>query len=170
MEAFMTNEPSTPEWVRKHNEQRAEEERLEAAVAAQRRVAVASVQADGPDFWTRLVNRTIVNVRALPDFKGEELAGSVSPSTGGPEHSCLIQVNRESVRYGAELSKMSLWYAPGGNQIRCWYQDQPLPNFVLGASGDGVVASVDGDIYTAEQLADHIVEWMAARVKVRQSV
>jgi len=165
----MTNEPSTPEWVRKHNERKAEEARIEAATAEQRRVAAATVQAGAPDFWKRFVDRTIVNVRALPNLKGEELIGSVSPSTGGPENSCHIQVNRSSVRYGPELSRMNLWYSPGGNQIRCWYQDQPMPNFVLGVGGDEVLAAVGDDDYTAEQLADCIIEWMAARVKVRQS-
>ena len=165
----MTNESNTPEWVRKHNEQKAEEARLATAATEQRRAAAASVQAGGPDFWTRFVDRTILNVRALPDLRGEELVGGVSPSTGGPEHSCHIQVNRQSVRYSPELSKMNLWYAPGGNQIRCWYQDQPMSNFVLGIRGDEVVANVGGDHYTAEQLADHVIEWMAARVKVRRS-
>ncbi|HTV81075.1 MAG TPA: hypothetical protein VME18_00375 [Acidobacteriaceae bacterium] len=44
-----------------------------------------------------------------------------------------------------------------------------MPNFVLGVRGDEVLAAVGGDYYTAEQLADHIIEWMAARVKVRRS-
>ena len=165
----MNNKPSTPEWVRKHNEQKAQEARLEAAATEQRRAVAASVQAGGPDFWMRFVDRTIRNVRELPDLNGEELLGSVSPSTGGPEHSCHIQVNRSSVRYSPALSKMNLWYAPGGNQIRCWYQDQPMPNFVLGIRGNEVLATVAGDHYTAEQLADHVIEWMAARVKVRRS-
>ena len=165
----MTNEPNIPEWVRSHNERKAEEARLDAAAADQRGATAAAVQAGGPDFWKRFIDRTIVNVRALPDLKGEELVGTVSPSTGGPEHSCDIQVNRQSVRYGPELSKMNLWYAPGGNQIRCWYQDQPMPNFVLGIGGGKVLAAVGGDHYTAEQLGDHIIEWMAARVKVRRS-
>ena len=39
----MTNEPSTPEWVRKHNERKAEEVRIESATAEQRRVAAATV-------------------------------------------------------------------------------------------------------------------------------
>jgi len=165
----MTNEPNIPEWVRSHNERKAEEARLDAAAADQRGATAAAVQAGGPDFWKRFVDRTIVNVRALPDLKGEELIGSVSPSTGSPEHSCHIQVNRSSVPYGPELSKMNLWYAPGSNQIRCWYQDQPMPNFLLGVRGVEVLAAVGGDHYTAEQLADHIIEWMAARVKVRRS-
>jgi len=165
----MTNKPNTPAWVRKHIEREAEEARLDAAAAEQRGATAAAVQAGGLDFWKRFVDQTIVNVRALPDLKGEELIGSVSPSTGGPEHSSHIQVNRSSVRYGPELSKMNLWYAPGGNQIRCWYQDQPMPNFVLGVRGDEVLAAVGSDHYTAEQLADHIIEWMAARVKVRRS-
>jgi sulfur carrier protein ThiS len=168
----MPNELNTPEWVRKHNEQKAEEARLEAAATEQRRVAVATVHAGGPDFWTRFVERTIVNVRVLPDLKDEELVGSASHALPGgmsPEHHLHIQVNRQSVRFHPALSKMNLWYAPGGNQIRRWYQDQEMPNLVLCASGEGVVASVDGRIYTAEQLADHVVEWMAARVQVRRS-
>ena len=165
----MSNEPNTPEWIRKHNEQKAEESRLEATASEQRRAAAATVLAGGPDFWKRLVERTIINVRALPDLKDEELIGSVSPSTSGTEHSCHIEVNRSSVRYCPELSRMNLWYAPGGNQIRCWYQDQPMPNFILGVRGDEVLAAVGGDHYTAEQLADHIIEWMAARVKVQRS-
>jgi hypothetical protein len=165
----MTNEPNTPEWVKKHNEELAEKERLAVEAAERRRAAAVSIRASGPDFWSRFVARVIVNVRALPGLRGEELVGSVSPSTGGPEHSCYIQVNRQSVRYLPELSKMNLWYAPGGNQIRCWYQNQPMPNFVLGIRGGKVLAAVGGDHYTAEQLADHIIEWMAARVKVRRS-
>ena len=44
-----------------------------------------------------------------------------------------------------------------------------MPNFVLGVGGDEVLAAVGDDDFTAEQLADYIIEWMAARVKVRQS-
>lgn len=165
----MISEPNTPEWVGKHNERTAEEARLETAAAEKRGATAATVQACGPDFWKRFVDRTIVNVRALPDLKGEELIGSVSPSTSAPEHSCHVQVNRSSIRYGPELSRMNLWYVPGGTQIRCWYQEQPVPNFVLGVRGDQVLAGVGSDQYTAEQLADHIIEWMAARVKVVRS-
>ena len=47
----MTNEPNTPEWVRSHNERKAEEARLDAAAADQRGATAAAVQAGAPDFW-----------------------------------------------------------------------------------------------------------------------
>ena len=46
----MTNEPNTPEWVKKHNEEEAEKERLAAEAAERRRAAAVSIRENGPDF------------------------------------------------------------------------------------------------------------------------
>jgi hypothetical protein len=166
----MTSESNTPEWVRKHNEQKAEEARLEAAATDQRRAAAVSVRAGAPDFWTRFVAGVEVNARALRDLEGAELVGNVSvsaPSSTSPEHQCHISVNRVSTRLGPLLSNMNLWYAPGGSHIRCWYQNQPLPDFGLGIRENEVLATVGGDQFTAEQLAEHVVQWMVKQLNRR---
>jgi hypothetical protein len=129
------------------------------------------IQQGGPDFWKLLVDRVGVNVRALPELEGEELAGSASLSgASGGELSCFIQVDRRSVRFGPQLSHMSLFYQSGGSRIRRWYQDQEMEDIALVTHRNEVRAVIDGDApMTAQQFGDHIVEWMAERVKATRS-
>jgi len=162
------DQDNTPDWIKKHNQESADQKARVDAAERRRQQAAVSLRTAGPDFWQRFVNRVVANANALHTLNGEELVGNVSHSLPGgmtPEHNCYIQVNRQSVRFGPELSKMNLWFAPGSSKIRCWYQDQEMVDIQLGVRGGSVCAALAGDLLTAEQLADHIVEWMAERVK-----
>jgi hypothetical protein len=124
------------------------------------------IQQKGPGFWEQLVDRIEVNVKALPELEGTELAGSVSTSgESSGELSCIIQVDRRSVKFGPELSHMSLFYKPGEPRIRRWYQDQAMNEIELVTRDNEVLAVIDGIGHlTAPELGDQIVEWMAERV------
>jgi len=84
----------------------------------------------------------LVNGQALEKLDREELVGRVSQATSpmrtGVEQNLYIQVNLQSVRFGPELSKMNLWYVPGGSRIRCWYQDQEMADIQLAIRGNDV--------------------------------
>jgi hypothetical protein len=159
---------NTPAWIEKRKREKAEEERLAAEFTQQQLNASMSIQQRGPDFWKQLVDRVEVNVRALPELEGEELAGSVSPGASGGELSCFIQVDRRSVKFGPELSHMSFFFRPGESRIRRWYQDRELDDIELVIDRDVVCAVInDSTPMTAQQLADYTVERMAKNVKAK---
>lgn len=164
---------NTPEWIKQHNQETAAQKARTEAAAQRRQEAAVPIEVAGPDFWQRFVDRVLVNAQALEKLDGEELVGRVSHATSpmrtGVEQNLYIQVNRQSVRFGPELSKMNLWYVPGGSRIRCWYQDQEMAEIQLAIRGNDVRAALAGNIHTAEDMADHIVQWMAERVKARRS-
>jgi hypothetical protein len=157
-----------PDWIAERQREKAEQDRKAAEDAERQLVAAKQVQTGSPEFWQHLLDRLAFNVKALPELPDDELVGSVSPmgAAHSPELSCHIQVNRQSVRRGPELSKMNLWYQPGGDRIRRWYQDRKMDDIDLQPGHNGVVAVIDGKMpMTAERLGDHIVRWMADRVR-----
>jgi len=156
-----------PDWVKRQNEERAAEKARKDAEAQARHRAAVSVKSDGPGFWKRFTDRAVFDANAVKHLQGEELAATASVSSGA-EEALHLHVNRQSVTYGPELSRMNLWYARGGAVIRCSYQAQPMRDITLMAQGESVVALLNGDVYTAEELADHIIEWMAERVKAKR--
>lgn len=167
----MTREPdSTPDWINRHNREKAEEQRR-ADEDSQRQIeASVMIRQQGPEFWQQLVERLQVNANALTELQGEELFGTVSHSNGGGERSCHIGVDRRSVKFGPALSRMNLFYNPGDHRIRRWYQDRDIGDIELVLRGNEVRAVGDGvSPKTAQQLAEHLVMWMAERVKVRRS-
>jgi hypothetical protein len=127
----------------------------------------------GPEFWQQLVDRIGINVGALKELEldGEEIVGTMSHGNDGAERNCHIQVNRVSVRFGPELSQMNLWYRPGGNRIRRWYQNRDAGDIGLVSQGSEVRAVVDrSGPFTAHRLADSLVEWMAEQVKAQNTI
>lgn len=166
----MNEKENIPDWIKKQKRQKAEEKRQANEISQRQLEAAMLIQQGGPDFWKQLVDRVGVNVRALPELEGEELTGSVSLSAAsGGELSCFIQVDRRSVRFGPELSHMSLFYRPGESRIRRWYQDREMSDIELVTYHNEVRAVIDGSApMTAEDLGDQIVEWMAEHVKARR--
>ena len=163
----MTNQPDdTPEWIKKRNAEKAEQQRKETESLQRQQDALALVEAGGPDFWKRFTDRVVLNTRALEQLEGEELFGSTSLSVSGAEHNCHIIVERRSIHHGgADMTKMNLYYAPGGSRIRCWYQDTERNDIQLVVHGKEIRAVYEGTPFTAEQLADHIVETMASGLR-----
>jgi hypothetical protein len=167
---------NTPEWIKQHNEQIADANERAMAAARLRQDAGGVIRNGGPDYWKRLANSAAENARALRQLKGEDLAGycsiSESPQAGNTtEHNCHLQVNRESVRFGPELSQMNLWYVPGTSRIRCWYQNMNFGDIELVVRGNEVYGVFAGKTLKAEQLGEHIVRFMAERVKAsRQQI
>lgn len=167
----MSQEPdNAPDWIKKHNREMEDQNRQADEEGRRQLQASKVVEENGPAFSKQLVDRIGINVKALKELAGEELTGTISLANHGRELNCYFQVNRQSVRYGPELSRMSLFYKPGGNRIRRWYQDQDAGDLQLVSNGNEVRASVGGTPATAQQLADHIVEWMAERVKARTTI
>lgn len=154
-----------PSWIATENEQKAAKAQAADEVAQREIDDSALIHKSSPQFWAQLVDRLGVNVKALPKLAGEELVGSVSQLASGGEENCHIQVNRQSVRFGPELSRMNLFYRPGGSRIRCWYQNQDAGDIELVRSGNEVRAIDGAARVTAHELADHLVKWMADRVK-----
>jgi hypothetical protein len=158
-----------PDWIVKRQREKTEQDHKAEEMAQRQLEAAKLVQEGGSEFWQHLIDRLAFNVKALTELPEEELAGSVSPMGGAmhsPELSYHIQVNRQSVRLGPELSKMNLWYQPGGARIRRWYQDRKMEDITLQPGRQGVVAIIDDNMpMTAERLGDHIVSWMADRVR-----
>jgi hypothetical protein len=158
---------NTPSWIKRHKGQK-ETEQNQAELDRQRQLEASTLIRDkGPDFWQQLVEHIAINVRALKELEGEELIGTISVSDQGHECNCYFQVNRQSVKFGPELSRMNLWYLPGGSRIRRWYQDQDIGDVELVAYGDEVRALYHSSPIGAQQLAELTVESMAERVKPR---
>jgi hypothetical protein len=163
-EPDMTDQPddNKPDWIKERNEEKAEQKRQEAS---------ASIEANGPEFWKRFTDRVVVNARALQQLDGEELFGFASVSSTEPvsstefEHNCHIQIERRSVKHGPEMTKMNLWYTPGENRIRYWYQDTERNDIQLVIQGNEIRAHDAGNTLTAEQLADRFIQTMAEHVK-----
>jgi len=167
----MTNQPDdAPEWIRKRNAEKAEQKRLEEESLRGQQQALESIEAGGPDFWKRFTDRVVVNAKALQQLEGEELFGSASLSVTGPEHNCYILIERRSVKHGPEMTKMNLWYTPGGSRIRCWYQDTERNDLRLVIQGNEIRADYAGNILTTEQLADHFIQTMVEHVKPRRAL
>jgi hypothetical protein len=159
---------NTPAWIKRHQDQKAAEKK-QAQDEHQRQAEASTLIHDkGLEFWQELVDQIAVNVSALKELEGEELVGTVSQSDHGLERNCYFQINRQSVRFGPELSRMSFWYLPGGGRIRRWYQNQNAGDIELVAYRDEVRALVNNRPVTARELADLIVQWMAEKVKVRR--
>jgi hypothetical protein len=158
-----------PEWIARRQREKREQERRDEEALQRRIEASGRVANEGLSFWDKLVARLKVNVEALPAL-GDELVGSASlpdrNATRSPELHCHVEVNRQSVPHGPELSQMNLWYRPGGSVIRRWYQNQERSDIALQSGLNGIVAVIDSEApKTAEELADHIVQWMADRVR-----
>jgi|SRR5665213_406774 len=159
-----SNNPQMPDWIARRQQEKAMQTRAEGEALQSQLDASKQVASGGPEFWARLTERLRINVDALPAL-GEELVGSVSLLTGVPELHCHVQVNRQSLKHGPELSHLNLWYRQGGFQIRRWYQDREMPDVILQPSRGTIIATIDNRYHlTAEQLADLIVERMADRV------
>jgi len=155
-----------PEWIVKRQREKAELDRRVEENQQRALEAAQLIKTAGPMFWTQLQDRLTLNVTALPALIGEELVGNVSRSDEGHELGCHIQVNRQSAEHGPALSKTSLWYQPGGNRIRRWYQDCEAKDITLQVGRDGVVAVIAGNPpMTASQLGDRIVSSMAEGVR-----
>jgi hypothetical protein len=167
----MTQEPDNiPDWIKRHNREKAEEQHQADEDRHRQLEASALIREHGPEFWRQLVEHLQLNANALKELQGEELFGSVSHSNGGGEQRCYIGVDRRSVKFGPELSRMNLFYKPGGQRIRCWYQDRAFGNIELVRYRDEVRAVDDGGSpKTAQQLANALVMWMAERVRPNQS-
>jgi hypothetical protein len=165
----MNDESSNqPDWIKKSNREREEKKRQEDEDSQRQIKRALLVEQKGPDFWKRLLDRLADNVKALEKLEGEDLNGSMSSGSPAGELDCQIHVNRSSVRFGPELSHMSLFYRPGGSRIRRWYQDQPIEDISLVEVNNEVLARAGNNTpMTAEQLADYIVESMAEKVKAR---
>lgn len=168
----MANEPENhhvPEWIARRQAEKAEQARRDEEALQRQLAGSHRVANEGPGFWADLISQLKVNTQALPEL-GDELLGGASllndDLTKSPELHCHIQVNRSSVQHDPEFSHMNLWYQPGGVRIRCWYQNQKCPDIELRAGRNELVAVIDNESpKTAKQLADHIVEWMADRVR-----
>jgi hypothetical protein len=163
----MTNQPDdTPEWIKKRNAEKAEQQRKEAESLQRQQDALALVEVGGSDFWKRFTDRVVLNTRALEQLEGEELFGSTSLSVSGAEHNCHIIVERRSIHHGGpDVTGMNLYYAPGGSRIRCYYRDAKKNDIQLVVHGKEIRAGYEGTPFTAEQLADHIVETMASGLR-----
>ena len=164
----MAEQDNIPDWVKRKKREKEEEER-KAEAEHQRQLAASKVVGEkGPDFWKHFVDQVGNNVRALKELEGEELVGMMSHENNSAELHCYIQVNRQSVKWGPELSQMNLWYRPGTHRIRRWYQNADAGDIELISFGNEVRAKVDrSGPFTAEQLADRLVEWMAEQVSHR---
>jgi len=157
-----------PSWIESLNNQK-DRAALQAEKATKRQLEDAAiVSTRSSEFWKELVDRLGVNVKALPQLKGEELVGSISHETGPSEHRCYIGVNRQSVQHGPELSWLNLFYRPGATIIRRWYMNEDIGGIELARYGDEVRAIISGKPKTAQELADLIVRWMADRVKANR--
>jgi hypothetical protein len=157
-----------PGWIVREQREKAELDRKAKEDREKQLEAARLVQSEGREFWAQLLGRLELNVKALPALVGAELVGSASPSGGPttPELSCHIQVNRQSVKHGPALSKMNLWYHPGGYRIRRWYQDCEMEDITLQPGRKGVEAVIDDyPPMTAVELGDHIVRNMALQVR-----
>ena len=155
-----------PDWIAKRRQEKAEQERKDKEDQKKELAAAAQVQTGGPEFWKQLLDRLTLNVNSLPALIGDELVGNASRSTDGPELSCYIQVNRQSVKHGPALSQMNLWYKPGGYRIRRWYQNREMKDIILQAGSKGVSAVIDGsEPMTAVELGDNIVRNMVFQVR-----
>jgi hypothetical protein len=158
-----------PDWIVREQRERVEQNRKAKEDREKQLEAAQLVQTNGPEFWAQLLGRLELNVKALPALVGAELVGNAShsnPGPGTPEHSCHIQVARQSVKHGPALSKMNLWYQPGGYQIRRWYQDRKMEDISLQPGRKGVEAVIDDcSPMTAVELGDHIVRNMALQVR-----
>ncbi len=171
----MTNEPENqqlPDWIARRQQQKAEQDRRDDEVLQRQLEASKRVANEGPDFWNKFTTHLKVNAESLPAL-GEELVGGASLMNGNvtqsPELQCHIEVRRQSVSHVPEISQMNLWYQPGGSRIRCWYQNQKQADIVLQLGHNGVAAIIGNEMpMTAEQLAEHIVKWMADQVRYVQ--
>ncbi|HLY40519.1 MAG TPA: hypothetical protein VKR52_04860 [Terracidiphilus sp.] len=121
---------------------------------------------EGLGFWKRFVDRAMLSVQGMPRFKGVQLTGGVSATSTGAVRECSIHVARQSTRGGPKQSKMEFWYSPGDPQIQCWYQKERMDSVKLVAHRRGISASIAGKTLSPEQLADHIVGWMIAQVRI----
>jgi hypothetical protein len=149
----MTKEPENiPDWMKQEVVDKVEQQWQDNEKTQRSLEAANSVQAGGPDFWSKLTARLKINTDALPHL-GEQLAGS-KMVTGGMEHACHVEVNRQSVNPPPEPSQLNLFYQPGAQFIRRNYQWQELPNISLRPGNGEVVAyqSNQGP-FTAEELA-----------------
>jgi hypothetical protein len=174
VEAVMAHESeNTPDWIKRHNQQAADERERAAESTQLRQAAGAVIRQRGSDFWSRFGKSAASNARALRQLEGEDLAGycsleEASQARNSVEHCCHLQVNRESARFGPELSQMNLWYTPGGNRIRCWYQHKDFGDIEFVARGNEVYAVFADRTFTAEQLGEYLVRFMAERVKAKR--
>lgn len=157
-----------PDWITKRKEESVEAKQKESDNTRRLLDAARKIESDGPDFWKRLTDRIFGNVKALPEL-GEELFGSAPVSTNGVELNCYILIERRSVRHGADMRKLNLWYQPGGNRIRSWYQDTEEDDIELLVSRDGNIrAQIAGRSLTAVELADSLVQTMVDHLKPRR--
>jgi hypothetical protein len=156
-----------PGWIKERQLEKAADDRKVTEISQKQLDASKLVRERGREYWLRLLDRLKFNTDALPTL-GEELYGSTSPMgdpAGKGEVSCHIQVDRRSVTPGPALSHTNLFFQPGGNRIRLWYQDQSMGDLELQPSGEGLVAVVgDGTALTAQELADYLVRRMAERI------
>jgi hypothetical protein len=78
------------------------------------------------------------------------------------------QIGRLSHRRQPEISQFNLFYRPGAQSIRRSYQFLTLPDIRLQAGRYGAVANVDNQgLFSAEELGEHIIKWIAERAQVR---
>jgi hypothetical protein len=161
-------ESDLPDWIKKHQVQKAAEKKQAQDEQGQQLKASALIHEKGSEFWQELVERIETNMKALKELEGAELVGSVSHSDRGSERNCRFQANRQSVRFGPELSHMSFWHIPGKNRIRRWYQDQNAGEIELVAYGGEVRALANNRPITARELADLTIQRMVEKVKVRR--
>lgn len=161
---------ATPDWIQKHNNQKADAARQAEASAQQQLQAADFLGKRGLGFFDRLALALQFNAQGLEKLEGEELWGNASKSvtSGSPEHNIYVRVERRSVKHGPEFVWLNLWYTPGNGSIRCWAMDQPKPNIELIVSGkpeigQDILAMYDNLPLTADQMAERIVRSMAKR-------
>lgn len=165
----MDGPKNVPDWIEREVREK-EQQQKEGEADRQRQMAAAtSVREGSPIFWNRFLARLKSNTDALPQLK-EELVGSTSVFGPGQqtsvEQSCILQVNRQSVKYGPEICQLNLFHRPGGTVIRRNFEGEPLSDIRLQVGEKEVKASVDGyGPFSPEELADHIVRSMVERVR-----
>lgn len=158
---------NTPDWVRQHNLQHDAKEREENERLQRQLEDGEYVRENSPLFWQQLVKALSTNTDALKSLKGEHLDGNTSPSDGGGEKTCFIQVIQRGPH--PEPTRMNLFYKPGDSRIRCWYEDQDAGDIDLVRRADVILAVPQRSIrMSAETLAEHLVREMVRRVKGRR--
>lgn len=165
----MDETESKPDWIEREVRHKEQQQKESEANHRRQMAAATKVREGSLDFWMRFVARLKSNTDSLPDLR-EELVGSTTVLGHGQqmraEESCVLQVNRQSVKYGPDICQLNLFHRSGGMVIRRNFEGRPLSDIQLQTDEKEVKALVDGyGPFSPVKLADHVVRWMVERVR-----
>ena len=158
-----------PEWIKQRN---AANERAAAQANEHAQKVIGDsmlIGRQGPEVWQRFIKGLVLHADALSQLKGENLYGHATLSgPPGAEINCLVNVEwRIASESGPELRRVVFHYDRGQTgRIRVTMQsgEDIFLQFRIQRGGD-VVIEYDGQVFSAERLAEKIIQDMVTSTK-----